>query len=184
LEIIQPFVKKSYGVDPGIEAIKTAKKRLPTSIFRVEEAQMLSFKRNTFDTVFLLEVLEHVPVGTEAQVISEIARVLKKNGTLILSTPHNNIFSILGDPAYFLIGHRHYSLQSINRLLFMNGFSIIKTYQTGGFVRIATVNIELLAKHLLRRSIKWPSFIHKIIASEYKNGGFFENHVVAKKLSR
>src|SRR5690606_16552983 len=46
----------------------------------------LPFEKNEFDCVILGEVIEHVP-NTDF-VLQEIRRVLKKNGTLLISTPN------------------------------------------------------------------------------------------------
>lgn len=184
LNLAKNDAKSLSGIDPGVEAIRVAKKLVPKGNFKIGEAQNLSFKNKSFDTVTLLEVLEHVPAGNEQKVITEIHRVLRPKGHLILSTPNNNIISILGDPAYFLIGHRHYSMSYLEKLLKSNGFKIIWTHKTGGFIRILTINIELIAKHLFKKSItQWPTFIDNIIKGEYKKGGFFENHLIAQKIT-
>jgi len=49
------------------------------------DAAHLSYKENSFDKVFAMDVLEHVP--QEEKAIREISRVLKPNGKLIVSAP-------------------------------------------------------------------------------------------------
>ena len=49
------------------------------------DAAALPFAANSFDTVLLFEVLEHVPQATQS--LSEIARVLKSGGRLLLTVP-------------------------------------------------------------------------------------------------
>ena len=53
--------------------------------FMVADAHKLPFNKNSFDAVFALEVLEHVyePV----KVLTEIKRVLKKNGYIVFLVP-------------------------------------------------------------------------------------------------
>lgn len=53
--------------------------------FRVADAHKIPYKRNTFDAVFALEVLEHVfePV----KVLQEIKRVLKRKGYAVFLVP-------------------------------------------------------------------------------------------------
>lgn len=46
----------------------------------------LPFKSACADTIFLIEVLEHIE--KDEALVSEISRILKKRGTLILSVPH------------------------------------------------------------------------------------------------
>lgn len=184
LDYIKLDAKSISGIDPGAEAIAIARKKLPDASLKVANAQKLPFKNNSFDTVLLFEVIEHVPANLEDTVIKEISRVMRKKGILIISTPNKHILSILGDPAFFLIGHRHYSMKYLIEMLQKNNFKIRNTYQTGGIARILTVNIELIMKHLLKyNEIKWPNFINQLVNYEYQKGGFFENHIIAEKLS-
>jgi ubiquinone/menaquinone biosynthesis C-methylase UbiE len=50
----------------------------------------MPFSDNSYDLVFLIEVLEHVHNPQKA--LSEIYRVLKPGGTLIFSVPFINLF--------------------------------------------------------------------------------------------
>lgn len=77
--------KKMYGIDISSSAIALAKKRIPNGHFQVADATHLPFKENFFDAVFCLEVLEHV--DDPLKVISEIKRVLKKSGYVVLLVP-------------------------------------------------------------------------------------------------
>lgn len=70
----------------------------------------LPFENDTFDTVCMFDVVEHLPKNTEDVVFKEISRVLKSGGKLYLSTPNNHILSVISDSAYFLIKHRHYNI--------------------------------------------------------------------------
>jgi HAD superfamily hydrolase (TIGR01549 family) len=54
-------------------------------VFRIEDAQALTFPDAGFDTVLLSEVIEHVPRPDRA--IAEAARVLRPGGLLVASTP-------------------------------------------------------------------------------------------------
>lgn len=54
-------------------------------------ALAIPFSDNYFDQVFAFDVLEHVNEGTEQKFISELIRVCKKNGEIILSTPSKSI---------------------------------------------------------------------------------------------
>src|SRR5690606_14218866 len=99
--------------------------------FKVGSAERLDFPDDSFDVVVMLEVIEHIPENMEESVIKESFRVLKKNGSLIITTPYHHPISILFDPAYFLIGHRHYSEKYLSDLLERNGFNIKKIYKKG-----------------------------------------------------
>jgi len=81
-----------YGIDIGDRLVDVCRKRYPKGKFSVASAVKLPFKDNSFDIVLCTEVIEHV--NNQKKVISEIFRVLKKNGYLILTTP-NKVFKPL-----------------------------------------------------------------------------------------
>lgn len=75
----------SIGVDYSPYAIQFAKERFKGLDFRVLSGYDLSiFEDSTFDIVFLLDVIEHI--SNQDKVLSELYRVLKPGGSLLLST--------------------------------------------------------------------------------------------------
>ncbi len=83
---------KVYGIDIGEKLVKKSKQRYPDGKFSVASAVELPYRDNTFDLVLCTEVIEHV--NNQNKVISEIFRVLKKDGYLVLTTP-NKVFKPL-----------------------------------------------------------------------------------------
>ncbi len=77
------------GVDLSIYSLTLAHKRY-TPHFAQSDLEQLPFKGNTFDTILLFDVLEHV-VYPQA-VFKEFHRVLKKGGYLVIISP-NLIFN-------------------------------------------------------------------------------------------
>lgn len=73
------------GIDLSGEDIKIAKKRYPGVNFKVMSAEDLKFKNKNFDTIYAIEVLEHV--NNIGKTLDEVARVLKSGGKLIASIP-------------------------------------------------------------------------------------------------
>lgn len=60
-----------------------------TNLFPViADCEGLPFKDNSFDKIVMIEVIEHIEKDNLA--ISELARVLKQNGRLFLTTPNGN----------------------------------------------------------------------------------------------
>ena len=172
--------RQIIGIDPGVGAIRIAKKMVPAAKFRVANATKLPFPKKSFDSVAILDVIEHIPVNTESICFDEIKRVLKPGGHLILSTPSTHPLSILLDPAYFIIGHRHYSLRKLKKLLKASNFKIIKTSYTGGVFTLTSAIVATIYKHLLNKKFIIPDWIQDKIDNEYKNKGFAEIHIVAK----
>lgn len=175
--------KEIWGIDPGIEAINLAKKLLPNARFKTGNALDLKFKNKYFDTVTILDVIEHIPEGTEEKCLNEINRVLKPDGHLIVSTPHSHPLSTFLDPAFYLIGHRHYSEKKLRKLLNIAGFKILKVKKTGGLTRITTTLLEYFFKHILRKRYVMSKSLEKKIRDEYKSKqAFAQINIVAKKI--
>lgn len=171
---------KISGIDPDKYAIKFSKQKFPNLEFKVGDALNLPYKNKTFNTVTFLEVIEHVPLNTENKAISEIKRVLKPKGYLILSTPKNHPISILLDPAYFLLKHRHYSLSYLIDLLSIYDFKIKKIYITGGFWRLLSLNLQTISKIIFKKPFTFPKWLNKKINDEYYKGGFAQIHLIAQ----
>ena len=94
----------------------------------------ISYPSESFDKILFLEVIEHLPKNTETQALKEIYRLLKKGGTLVLSTPNDILLTAIFDPAYWLIGHRHYKINDLKKMLRDVGFTIESDYIGGGVV--------------------------------------------------
>ena len=108
------------------------KKSNPKLNFVVADARALPFKDGVINGLMLFEVLEHVPKGTELMVLKEINRSLCLGGKLFFSTPNNSFLFTVTDPAYWLIGHRHYDLKKIKLLFKKTGLKILQEYIGGG----------------------------------------------------
>lgn len=77
---------KVYGIDLSKEDILISRKRYPGITFHRMSAEKLIFQNNCFDEVYALDVLEHV--DNLKKVLSEVSRVLKKNGVFKINIPH------------------------------------------------------------------------------------------------
>lgn len=174
-------VEAITGIDPSRVAIKYAKERITEGSFYVGSVEKLPFDNKSFDTVTLFDVLEHVPVGTEIKSLQEICRVLDDKGYLIISTPNKHILSIMLDPAYFLIGHRHYSQKELTNMLKKTGFRIKKTFKVGGFFDLSSHVFEMILKHIFKTSFTHPKMLKKKINGEYKKGGIASLYIIARK---
>lgn len=174
--------KKMVGIDPNPEAIAFAKKKLPDVKFVVAKANKLPFSNSYFDTVFLMDVLEHVTKGTEEEVLRQIHRVLKPGGALIISTPNKHLLSILLDPAYFLIGHRHYSMKEISKMLTKAGFKIKKHRFVGNSFGLIYSIISLFFKYTLGFEPKYLQKAQEFLLKEHEREEFAFLFVIAQAL--
>ncbi|MDI9636885.1 methyltransferase domain-containing protein [Kamptonema cortianum] len=86
------------------------------------DAQSIPLNDGSFDTVISLDTIEHVP--NDAAAISEIFRVLKPGGTIIMNVP---AFSWLWGPHDVALMHyRRYHRRQVIELLTQSGFQIEK----------------------------------------------------------
>lgn len=88
-------------------------------------------KSEIFDSVFFLDVIEHLKRGTETRALEEIYGVLRKNGELILSAPNNNHLFTMLDPTFWLFNHRHYRKTEIKTILEKIGYKITLSFISG-----------------------------------------------------
>lgn len=78
--------KEKYGIDGHINKEGFRLKNVFLKKLNVENEKM-PYRQNYFDVVVMLAVFEHIRPEKLVEVLSEIKRVLKKDGSLILTTP-------------------------------------------------------------------------------------------------
>lgn len=184
-QFVNHFVDKAKsitGIDPESQAIKLAKINCPQGSFSVGDARKLKLKDKSFDVATFLDVIEHVPKGTELKCLREINRVLKPNGILIMCTPFKHPFSTYLDPMYWVFGHRHYSEEKLRELLLRAGFTTSTVLITGTLWRTLYFDISMVVKHLFKRKLEVPEYIKKKILNDYQPGGFMSIHIIARKV--
>lgn len=100
LALLKPSAKSVTGVDVDIDAAREAVGECDTDRVRVllGDGTNLPFMDESFDVVTSFETLEHLHARREF--LAELKRVLKADGTLILSTPNANYTKpVNGKPA-------------------------------------------------------------------------------------
>lgn len=143
LELIEELTRKTRGSSGFSINIGCKDTRLGDINFDISgrpnikgSVLFLPFRTSTFSVATFSEVLEHLPFGKERQALSEIHRVLNQDGVLILSTPSSEgiwgKLYWLGDPAFWLINHRHYHERKLRCLLDVSGFSVDILSRRGG----------------------------------------------------
>ncbi|HDH96829.1 MAG TPA: class I SAM-dependent methyltransferase, partial [Proteobacteria bacterium] len=96
-ELAEAGARLAVGIDNSDEAIRYARSRYRhrRSFFAVADALELPFGDDSFDVIVCMEVLEHLE--DQKALLSEIARVLKGDGILLISTPNPNRPTISGE---------------------------------------------------------------------------------------
>jgi SAM-dependent methyltransferase len=105
------------GIDVDDGAIAHARTKYPWLDFHVMDGMALSLESSSFDFVLSFEVLEHLNEDEQRRYISEMHRVLKTGGTLVLSTPNKNVFSLGYQLSLNLFHVRELTLDQLLRLL-------------------------------------------------------------------
>ena len=102
LNVAQSFgIQELTGIDINKNAIEKALALYANDSryrFSHSSADVLQFEDKTFDAITICEVIEHVPSEFRPKMISDMARCLKDNGTIVLTTPYKGLFHWL-DPA-------------------------------------------------------------------------------------
>ncbi len=153
LNILNYDIDGVIGIEITEEDLSTAKENVINKKvhFEISSAIDLPLDDNSFDTVVSWEVIEHIPKNKEMEMLREVNRVLKDNGILYLSTPYKSFFSTFLDPAWWLIGHKHYSKNSISMLAERSNFVINKMEVKGGWYEILSWWNLYIAKWVFRR---------------------------------
>ena len=112
-------------------------------------------KPETFNAILCTEVLEHVPYPNET--IKEFSRLLKPNGTLILTAPSNCLRHM--DPYFFYSG---FSDRWYEKILKDNNFEIESIEAVGDYYSWLSVEVvrTAMAHSFFAKIILTPAFIY------------------------
>ena len=145
---------KYFGLDVSEVAIKIAKRTCPNDKFYViEDGYKLPFKNNGFDFIIAADVIEHV--YNTKKTFSELVRVLKPKGKILISTPYygfikNLLIITFGfDKIFDPFGQhiRFFSKKSLFSIVTSEGLSVTKHGYYGRFYPISRGIYILAEKH-------------------------------------
>lgn len=93
--IISEKAKNVYGIDISNEAINLAKEKYKKNNLSFINASIekLPIDDRSIDVAVSFETIEHVDESIQYNFLNEISRVLKEDGTFIISTPDKKIYS-------------------------------------------------------------------------------------------
>jgi SAM-dependent methyltransferase len=103
---------------------------------------------------------------------AEVARVVRPGGSFYLSTPYRSFVGTALDPAWWLIGHRHYTKEVLVALAQKHGFTV-ELFEVRGkmFVILNTLNLYF-SKWILRRERLFSSYFDTKDTMEYFQKGY------------
>lgn len=164
--------QEAVGVDLSQNVVDMAKENIMNqkgnlfgfSVKRGDADGKLPFSDQSFDTVTMIAVLEHVFDPYHA--IGEARRVLKKNGLFILEVPNlawlpyriSLLFGQLPQTAYEIGwdgGHLHYfTFAAVEKLLRESGFSILERKTSGIFTNLRLLYPPILGANVIIKARK------------------------------
>ncbi|QWD44506.1 class I SAM-dependent methyltransferase [Polynucleobacter paneuropaeus] len=151
---------------------------------KVGSAILIPYQDNTFDIVTSWEVIEHIPKNSESKMLTEISRVLKPGGSAYLSTPKKSLFSNLLDPAWILMGHRHYQYQDFKKFSEAAKLDIVNFEVRGGWFSLLFALNMYFSKWVLKRGPLFNKFFQAMDHREYLDkDGFATIFIQLKKPS-
>lgn len=177
-------VKKIIGLEISENDLLTVNSFIKSERFeaKIGTAVEISSKDGLFDTVVAWEVIEHIPRNSENKMFKEIHRVLKKNGTFYLSTPNSSILSKYLDPAFWLIGHRHYNAQKLIEYGLQNKFALEKLEIVGGIWTSLLIINMYISKWIFKKERFFYNYFNKKVEKEYKHPGFYNIFMKFRKI--
>jgi len=147
----------AYGVDFNKETLKLADKRIAEKVKYSDITKGIAFYKK-FDWVLCGEVLEHIEEDEKA--LKNIAKVMKKDGKLVLTTPRSVPFFEFWDPAWvrWKFGekerHWHYSLDELGRKMNEAGLRILKVAVRGNLLWVFRRWVNVVMKYLFRSNFR------------------------------
>ena len=137
---IARFASSIIAVDISGEAISYAQGKYSKAslIFAQANGNKLPFKASSFDVAISFQVIEHIDKDNGLDYLLEIKRVLKKEGTFILSTPNKKLRLLPFQKPWNPEHKKEYDDKELKKLL-SQAFEEVKVYGLCGSDKIQAV---------------------------------------------
>jgi SAM-dependent methyltransferase len=133
---------RACGIDVAADGVEAARAS-GRSVCRAS-ALTLPFAAGSMDAVVSLDVLQHLPLGGGAsQALSEMRRVLKPGGHLLLRTNAQSFPRTADDPAY---DFHKYTPRELRASLTAAGFHVRRLSRANALLGLAEIPRELKAR--------------------------------------
>jgi len=137
---------ETIGIDINKLALKFAKKEKNVMFFQQDVCRM-KFVNDRFDLVTCLDVLYHKGIRDDMKALSEIRRVLKPHGYLLIRVPA--LESLRGSHDTVVATRKRYSIRELRERVERAGFKIIILSYAN-----MTLAVPLLVKRIFERVVK------------------------------
>lgn len=142
---------ETYGVDYNPLRVERAKKNAPKATVKQGDLRNLDFEDSFFDVIIMSQVLEHIP--EDVSVLKSLARILKRDGILILGVPNEGcLLAQLRNKyleSYISKTTDHvnfYTEKTIMRKIAEAGFAVDRVARTGFFFPHQMINAWLASR--------------------------------------
>jgi len=158
------------GLDNSRGNYEQAKGLFPDCDFRLYDGLNIPFEENSFDTIIINDVLEHIPYDLMEQIIDRIKKVLTSNGIIYISVtnrydliePHTRIPFITWLPKRFW---GYYE-------------KIFKSRSTYNISRIYPYTFRRLKSFCKRHNLKFKDFTTVYISHKLYNLDYIGNKLI------
>jgi len=169
------FEAKKIDYDKRVNRFKNIR-------FQCMDLRNLKFKKNSFDFVICSDVIEHIKQDEKA--ISEISRVMKKRGRLLLTVPSLSKKNI---ETYKSYSHERpgYSAKKLGKLCARHGLELVRVeyYSCALTEKFSNLSYKFLKNKILIGILFYPLYLGSILAdmlfSKTSNNGLFA--IIVKK---
>lgn len=153
---LEDNVKECWTIDIDNKKLEKARKYLrKTTLVLGDISNDKILKRNYFDKVIILEVLEHLDKDLET--LKLINTLMKKDGKIILSVPNKNLLHVI-NPVKYTQHKRHYSNYDIVKKLKESGFKVEHLNVVENWSLFANLYVHLFFKYVLGRTKNFLTF--------------------------
>jgi SAM-dependent methyltransferase len=160
--VIKACVEERGGVYTGLDSNAPLTKKMNLQHQVVGDIHHAPFPNDTFDIVYLGEVIEHT--WTPSVMISECRRILKPNGTLIFDTP--NPFCITRMVLFFL--RREDSMRDDRVLTYNEARDNMKEIAAHGEVLLQPQHKIFFTPAMVRQLLETHGFVLTSIGCDHK----------------
>lgn len=115
---------KTFGFDFQEEALRYCGKRGLRRLARAD-VQRMPYKSQSFDLIFILDVLSHRTIASDLDALRDAYHVLKRGGFLLVSDSAFNFLWSRHDQAFHI--RQRYTCEGMRQKLVEAGFEVVKT---------------------------------------------------------
>lgn len=140
-----------YGIDISPQSIKNLRSNYPKATFVKGAIQKLRVGNTRYNTITILDVLEHISPKDIFNVLKKVRRIMKRDGRLIVSVPMNEGLQNMVKRGINPNAHvRTYTPELIKAELEIAGFGIIRErylFAFGKFYKLKTFICKYIFKN-------------------------------------